>query len=36
VGSQYNSDELFMKRAKILNLAEMKLLKTVWLYFTHY
>ncbi|KAK2397017.1 hypothetical protein QL285_058643 [Trifolium repens] len=28
VGSQYNSDELFMKRAKILNLAEMKLLKT--------
>ncbi|WJX96853.1 hypothetical protein P8452_77997 [Trifolium repens] len=28
VGSQYNSDELFMSRAKVLSLAEMKLLKT--------
>jgi hypothetical protein len=25
-----------MRRATVLSLAEMKLLKTVWLYFTHY
>jgi hypothetical protein len=29
VGSQYNTEELFMRRATVLSLAEMKLLKTV-------
>jgi hypothetical protein len=34
-GSQYSSDDLFMKNARVIRLGDMKKLKTVWSFFVN-